>query len=347
MSLLLAAACPAAIRRTSVAATLALLAAAPVLATENSQVRALLGAPSYELATPQFPGWYGQLWLQHYEATKLRGDDGEQATSSTVVPGLGTVPLKVQGAIRANVLVPRVTYVSEKLVMDGRLGFSAAFPVVEQTTHISLVPTLPAGLPAQVVAGINAGLAAESARRSGSHTGLADPELATFVDWAQDESRLVAGFAVNVPVGDYDKARAVNTGSGKYWTFKPLLVASRVWESGLELGLRATYSFNTRNSDTDVRSGQYLHADWAGMWRLNDQFRLGLQGYVLKQFTKDSGPGVADHGNKVQALSAGPVVAYIAESGTWALDLKVMQEFSVRNRPEGTTSWVRLNMRLD
>jgi hypothetical protein len=24
-----------------------------------------------------------------------------------------------------------------------------------------------------------------------------------------------------------------------------------------------------------------------------------------------------------------------------------MQEFSVRNRPEGTTSWVRLNLRLD
>ncbi|MED5620827.1 SphA family protein [Ideonella sp. BN130291] len=347
MSLLSAAACPAAIRRTSAAAALALLAAAPAMATENSQVRALLGAPSYELATPQFPGWYGQLWVQHYEATQLRGDDGEQATSSTVVPGLGTVPLTVQGAVRANVLVPRITYVTEKLVFDGRLGFSATLPVVEQTTHISLVPTLPAGLPAPVVGAINAGLAAESARRSGSHTGLADPELAAFVDWAQDESRLVAGFAVNAPLGDYDKARAVNTGAGKYWTFKPLLVASRVWESGLELGLRATYSFNTRNSDTDVRSGQYLHADWAGLWRLNDQLRIGLQGYVLKQFTKDAGPGVADHGNKVQALSAGPAVAYIAESGTWALDLKVMQEFSVRNRPEGTTSWVRLNMRLD
>jgi hypothetical protein len=333
--------------RTRVAAALALLCAAPAFATEGSQVRALLGAPSYELATPQFPGWYGQLWLQHYEATKLRGDDGNAATSSATLPGLGTVPLAVEGSIRANVLVPRITYVSEKIVMDGRLGFSATLPIVQQTTHVNLVPTLPAGLPAGTVAAVQAAMAAESARRSGSHTGLADPELAAFVDWAQDESRIVAGVAVNAPLGDYDKDRAVNTGSGKYWTIKPLLVASRVWENGFEVGVRATYSFNTTNRDTDVRSGQYLHADWAGMYRMNDQWRVGLQGYVLKQTTADSGPGVAANGNKVQALSAGPVMGYISASGNWALDFKVMQEFSVRNRPEGTTSWVRLNLRLD
>jgi hypothetical protein len=49
----------------------------------------------------------------------------------------------------------------------------------------------------------------------------------------------------------------------------------------------------------------------------------------------------------VQAYSAGPVVAYIAESGTWAVDVKVMQEFSVRNRPEGQLAWVRLNLRFE
>jgi hypothetical protein len=80
---------------------------------------------------------------------------------------------------------------------------------------------------------------------------------------------------------------------------------------------------------------------------MNDQWRLGLQGYVLEQTTVDRGPGVPEHGNKVRALGAGPVAGYLAESGTWGLDVKVMKEFSVRNRPEGTTSWVRLNVRLD
>jgi hypothetical protein len=40
-------------------------------------------------------------------------------------------------------------------------------------------------------------------------------------------------------------------------------------------------------------------------------------------------------------------VAYTSESGTWAVDMKVMQEFAVRNRPEGQLGWLRLNLRLD
>ena len=83
------------------------------------------------------------------------------------------------------------------------------------------------------------------------------------------------------------------------------------------------------------------------MYALGDLWRLGVQGFVLTQTTKDKGTGVADDGNKVQTLGLGPTVAYLSESGTWALDFKVMQEFEVRNRPEGTIGWLRLNVRLD
>ncbi|UXH79819.1 SphA family protein [Roseateles amylovorans] len=322
-----------------------LMTAVSAMATENSQVRGLLGAPSYELANPQFPGWYGQFWLQHYEATKLRDDRGDEPMTSFTAPGLGTLPVKVKGTVRAEVIAPRLTYVSEQVIFDGRLGFSAALPIVKQTTHVSLSTDLPAGTPAAAVAAVNSALAQAGGARSGSHTGLADPEFATYLDWQQDESRFVAGVAVNAPLGSYDKNRVVNTGSGKYWTFKPLIVASRAWENGFSLGMRATYSFNTRNDDTGVKSGQYLHADWAGTYRANDQWQFGLQGYVLKQFTADRG-GVAGP-NKVQALSVGPVIAYLAESGNWGVDFKTMQEFAVKNRPEGVVTWLRLNVRLD
>jgi hypothetical protein len=327
-------------------AAAALLAAAPAFATENSQVRGLLGAPSYELATPQFPGWYGQIWYQHYEANKLRDSDGRTPTQTAATP-FGPVTLGVNAKVRADVIVPRVTYITEKIVFDGRLGFSATLPVTKQSTTVRFDAALPAGLSAGQIAAVNSLLAQQGAAHSGSHTGLADSELAAFIDWQQDESRIVGGLAVVAPVGDYDKDRVVNTGSGRYWTLRPLLVASRVWENGLEVGLRATYSFNTVNHATDVRSGQYLHADWAAMYRASDRWHVGLQGYVVKQTTGDTGPGVAADGNKVQALSAGPVVAYIPDSGNWGLDFKLMQEFSVRNRPEGMIGWLRLNVRLD
>ncbi|WP_431050105.1 SphA family protein [Roseateles sp. L2-2] len=314
-------------------------------ATENSQVRALLGAPSYEISTPQFPGVYLQTWYQHYEADKLRDADGNTPTRSLTIPGVGALPLTVNGSIKADVFVPRLTWVTEKIVMDGRLGFSAAFPLVKQTNDFTLTTVLPAGLPATAVAQINQQLSAAGGALSGTRSGMADPELAAYIDWQQDESRVALGVAFNPPMGSYDASRAVNPGAGKYWTFKPLLVASRVWENGFAVGLRATYSFNTRNDDTGVRSGQYLHADWSGTYNVNDQWKVGVQGYVLKQFTADNG-GAAG-ANKVQALSAGPLIAYLAESGEWGVDFKVMKEFSVRNRPEGTVTWLRLNYRLN
>ncbi|MGY4830374.1 SphA family protein [Sphaerotilaceae bacterium SBD11-9] len=331
---------------TSAALAVAMLSPLSALATENGQVRALLGAPSYELATPQFPGWYGQLWVQRYSADKLRDNDGEAVTQTMTTP-LGALQVTPDVRIRAEVLVPRLTYVSDIVVGEGRLGFSASLPLVHQTTDVTLNATLPAGLTAGQIAAANTLLAQQSALRSGSESGQADMEVASFIDWQQDESRLVAGLAVVVPTGDYDKDRVVNPGTGKYWTLRPLMVAARAWENGLEAGTRVTYSINSRNRDTDVRSGSYLHADWSGMYRADDNWKFGLQGYVLKQFTKDDGPNVAEHGNKAQTLGAGPVLAYLAQSGNWALDLKWMQEFAVRNRPEGQVTWVRLNMRLD
>ena len=330
--------------------TLALLAAlAPMgsaLATENGQLRALLGAPSYELATPQFPGWYGQLWLQHYSAKRLKGEDGQALQTQAATP-LGTLPVQIQGEIEADVFVARGTWVTEKLVADGRLGFSATLPLVRQRNDIHLSATLPAGVPAGAATAVQNLLDQQGAQRSGSKSGHGDLDLAGFVDWQNDDSRFVLGLSVVAPTGAYDSQRAVNPGAGKFWTVRPLLLASRVWENGLELGLRATYSVNTRNSATDVRSGQYLHADYAAMYRVNDDWRLGLQGYLVEQTTRDDGPGVAASGNKARVRALGPMLAYVSEGGVWSADVKVLKEFAVRNRPQGTTTWVRLNLRLD
>ena len=328
-------------------ATLAALAPfGSAIATENGQLRALLGAPSYELATPQFPGWYGQLWLQHYSAHQLKGDDGQALQMQASTP-LGTLPVQVQGSIQADVFVARGTWVTDKLLADGRLGFSATLPLVRQRNDIRFSATLPAGAPAAAAAALQSQLDALGAQRSGSRSGQGDLDLAGFVDWQNDDSRLVLGLSVVAPTGAYDAKEAVNPGAGRFWTVRPLLLASKVWENGLELGLRATYSLNTRNTATDLRSGQYLHADYAAMYRVNDEWRLGLQGYLVEQTTHDSGPGVASNGNKARVRALGPMLAYVSEGGVWSADVKVLKEFAVRNRPQGTTTWVRLNLRLD
>lgn len=332
-------------RRSAIGAALAAAAASPALATENYAVHALLGAPGFELTTPAFPGWYGQAWYQHYQADSIRGDDGKELSESAATP-LGPVDITVKGKIKADVYVPRITFISESVLYDGHLGFSATLPYVDQTNEVQLVPTLPAGLTPVQTAVANALVGLQAAPLNGTRRGQADMELEGFVDWQLEATRVIGGFTVDAPVGDYDKKRSVNPGAGNYWTVSPLLVVSRVWENGVEAGVRATYSFNTVNKDTDVRSGQYLHIDWSALYHVNDLWRAGLQGYVLKQTTDDSGPGVAADGNKGQVFAAGPGVAYLSESGNWAIDAKWMQEFSVRNRPEGQMFWLRFNYRL-
>ncbi|WKB50596.1 SphA family protein [Eleftheria terrae] len=313
---------------------LALIAAGlatSAVATEKRQVRALLGGPAQELTTPQFPGLYGQVWLQHYSADKLRDDDGDRYSLTA-----GGQPVKVKSDIEATVLVPRLTYMSEQRFFEGRWGTSVSLPIVHQRTRVSLSGNLPA-----------ASLEAGGRSQSGSESGLGDTEISTFLDWQTDDYRIVTSFGAVAPTGDYDKKRAVNPGAGNYWTFRPILVASYVWENGFEVGSRTTYSFNTRNRDTKVRSGQYLHSDLSALYRVNDTTRVGLQGFVLKQTTDDHGGDQATHFNDVQALGLGPVVGYTSESGRWAADAKVLREFAVRDRPEGTITYLRLQVRLD
>lgn len=300
-------------------------------ATENGQVRALLGGAAQELSTPQVPGWYGQVWLQHYRARRLRDHEGNNA----VATGGGQV-LELHAEIEATTLVTRLSFMSERRLFEGRWGASASLPWVRQRQQLSLSGNLPA--PQLRTAG---------QARSGHDIGLGDTEITSFIDWQTDTHRLVASLGVVAPSGDYEQNRTVNTGAGRYWTFRPILAAAYAWENGFEVSTRSAYSFNSRNRASDVRSGQYLHSDFSGLYRLHDKLRLGLQGFVLKQTTDDDGQNVAAHGNRVQALGLGPVLGYTAPDGRWAADAKLLREFGVRNRPEGVIGYLRLMLRLD
>lgn len=324
---------------------LALLAvgALPGHATENQQLRALLGAPGQELVVPQNPGWYGQLWVQRYDASTFRDGQGH---AQAIDVGNGVTAVR-GGSIEANVLVPRLTYLSETYLGEGRLGVSVTLPLIDLTAHTRLTGRFPQGFPSAMAQAVQSQLDLAAQGASGSTTAQGDMEVAPFVDYQDDTSRLVLMAAFVAPTGHYDPAEPVNAGSGRYWTWRPGFVYGRAWDNGMEFGTRMLYSFNGVNSATHVRSGQYLHADYSLMYRYNDLWRLGLHGYAVKQFTRDTGLDVAADGNKAQTYALGPAVGYQSEDGNFAAELKLLPEFHARNRPEGMTSWVRLMFRLD
>ena len=81
--------------------------------------------------------------------------------------------------------------------------------------------------------------------------------------------------------------------------------------------------------------------------RLSDQWRLGVGGYALQQFTDDRGPNVAADGNRARVFALGPTVGWTSLDGRWAMEAKYLPEFGARNRPQGQTAWLRLMMRVD
>ena len=49
---------------------------------------------------------------------------------------------------------------------------------------------------------------------------------------------------------------------------------------------------------------------------------------------------------KGRAYAVGPAVSWIKDSGTLLLEGKVLKEFGVQNRPEGTMAWLTLSKPL-
>ncbi len=319
---------------------LAMALPATVHATERNQLRSLPGLPGFDLTAPLLPGMYLQANYQHYAADKLLGDDGKVAVSATPQPGLSA---RLDGKVRADVLALRGTWLSEMRVGEsGKFGTSITVPLAK--TKLTLSPTLIGGPAAP---GVEAAIAAQAASMSGERSGVGDIEIAPFVDFQSDESRTTVALAVVAPTGKYDKQSPVNIGAGKFWTLRPIVTLAHVYENGVEVGARTSYSINGKNSDTDYRSGQYLQSDLSALYAVNDSLKMGMAGYVIYQTTDDKGPGAPDNGNRTRVFGLGPSISWQAESGQWALESKYIEEFGVRNRPEGGTFWARLFVRIN
>lgn len=309
-------------------------------ATERNQLRALVGLPGQDLTSPLLPGWYFQVNYQHYAANKAVDNDGK--VPETALPG--GAKARADSRVRADVVAPRLTWLSNaRLGEEGRLGLSMTLPYIQSEVRVTPAFSGPPAAIAAVAPLVNA----QAQARSGSRDGLGDMEIAPFVDWQDDISRMTFAMAVVAPTGDYDKNRPVNPGAGNFWTLRPVLSIARVTENGWELGLRNTYSVNTRNRDTDYTSGQYLHSDGSALYTVKDGLRLGIGGFAVIQTTGDRGTGAPSNGNKARVFGLGPALSWQNDSGRVGLEFKVLEEFGARNRPEGTVAWGRLIMRLD
>ncbi len=319
-----------------------------VHATEGGALRVLNGAPGAELITPQFPGWYGQVWLQHYRANKLRDGSGRSPGLSTEDTLVGPLDIERQSTVRATVAVLRGTWLSEIRLGEGKVGASLSVPLAEVDQKVRLAARFPSSLSAGVRDLVNERLNLIATRSSGKRRGMGDVEVLPYIDWQTDTYRYAFGLGVVAPTGDYDADRDFNVGAGNFWTLRPMVLGGYSFENGVSVGLRATYSINAKNKDSGNRSGQYLAADFGAHYSLSDAWRIGAQGFLNWQTTADRcADPVEGRCGKVRVAGLGPVFTFTNEAGNLTLDFKALREFGVRRRPEGTVFWLRANFRID
>ncbi|WP_336335136.1 SphA family protein [Pseudomonas putida] len=294
-------------RSCSIALSLAgsALLAAPGFATEGGASSYPMGAESYFTGIMPSPGIYGVLYGEHYEADNLRGNDGRK--------------LPVDFRLQVNALVPRLIWVSDKMVLGGALAAHAMAPLVEVKARVN--------------------------GYGERQQGLGDVTFGAGLGYHYSQNlHVVYALDITAPTGRYERNDLVNLGRN-YWMFEPLVAITYVEPRGLNADAKIMYDFNMKNPDTHYRSGQEFHVDYSVGWGVADGWVIGVGGYIYRQTTDDRQDGERIDDNKGRAFAIGPSIKYSSPNG-WFVTAKWQQETDVRNRAQGNAYWLRLVMPL-
>lgn len=268
-------------------------------ATEGGGGAYANGADDFMMGALPPPGTYFINYLSYYTASDFKDNNG-----NNLIPDF-----KLD--VVADVF--RFIHVTKYKIFGANWGMHTMIPLV--------YPDVTAG--------------GQSDDRFGLGDIVVDPLI---LAWHSKNFHVVTGVDIIVPVGTYDKDRQVNIGRN-YWTFEPIIGITYLSDSGIELSGKFMYDFNTKNDDTEYKSGQEFHFDYTVGYHINNQWTAGIAGYYYHQMTEDEINGAKIDDFEGSVFAAGPVVQYAYKNMN--VTLKWLPEFEARNRPEGDTFWLK------
>lgn len=329
-------------------------------AAEGFQVRYnLAGTLGIELFAPvNQQGWVGSIVRSDARTDRVTGPDG--GTLSLVVPGgtitapgattvysANTVQVRSSGSLtQYNVLL---AYVTPQRFWDGRLGFAVNVPYVAKKTQSTQVSGPNANAVRNGVTNVTntpaftsfyqGRLAALGAGDSGEVNGVGDVELQAGWLHRTETLRWQAGASLIMPTGSYNPAPGPDVSLGNFYTLRP--AAQVIWlpRPDVSLAGRVTYGISSRNSDSQVRSGNWVSLESAAGWR-SPIGVIGLHGVMVRQVQDDSGNlwGTsryrADHAGVFYATRIDPIASMVSA--------QYMTTLSSRNARDGRYLQLRL-----
>jgi hypothetical protein len=153
--------------------------------------------------------------------------------------------------------------------------------------------------------------------------------------------------AFYAPTGEYTVGALANTGKN-FWTVEPTVGLMYFGlKNGREASIYFGADFNSKNDDTDYKSGTQVHIDatfaqhfplWKGL------AGAGLSAFYYKQVSGDSGSGATFGDFKARATGIGPALSFARKAGDADVvaEFKWLKEFNNKNRLEGDTLWFKI-----
>jgi hypothetical protein len=314
------------------------------------------------------PGWRWGLAYGETAIDKVTGDDGQllhiavpggsvalpSPLPSSQYPTYAAQNVGVASTGKQKMYSFSFTHASEAQYAGGQLEWSLiipygsksqtvrplnGIPALNWPTPSALVPLQQAGVATQFAQQYQAELDAMAAHETGNTNGLGDIEL-TF-NWVRNtsDSRLIAGVGLITPTGRYDTAGGPQMTSGDFYTLKPSLIYVRRW-GDFSAGFRAALGLNTRNRETQVRSGNFAGLELAA-GLLTRVGSLGLHVMQVRQVQDDSGGSWGT--NRFSSTVAGASFATIIPGTGLGVSLQRTRTLHSRNAQSGSYTQLRLS----
>jgi len=290
----------------------------PAAATEAGGNSYALGVETAFSGLMPADGFHQFVYYAHYEADTNKGNDGSDNKALAYYK------------LRSDTVSTRLSYVWPGVQLFGA-SIETRVALVLPTIDLSLGIARPAPL--------------TPIDKSGSTTGFADPQVApVLLGWHTPTLHQTAGFETFLPIGSYDVNKPVNAGR-HYFQVAPIYAVTWIPGNGFQGDIKLRYGINGVNHETHYRSGDELSIELNADYRVLPNLSLGANGFVYRQTTDDrlAGAAVNGNGNRGRVASIGPIAAWNITPKFLVL-AKVLPEFDVRNRGDGTRFWLQAKL---
>ena len=270
---------------------------------------------------PAGPGFYFTQYIQYYNSDEFLDDDGDN-----LLPDVANEQLD------AWISLSQFLYQSDRaLLFGGKWGLDVIVPVVSLNLDLDVPIPL-----------------------EDNGSGIGDILVGPYLQWDPIMGKNGPIFMHRIefqfifPTGKYDSDKELNPGSNVY-SINPYWAATLFLTPRWTASWRLHYLWNSENDDPnrayvgadDTQPGQAIHLNYASAYEVvAKKFRLGVNGYYLKQITDSqvNGQDIPDSEEQVFAMGPGAMYSFSQNNH---LFFNAYFETEARMRPEG----YRLNLR--